>query len=197
MDVTALERRSIGIQPIPVGNGQWVTIRPIESSDWEGLLGFYRALSAEARYTRFLGMSPGIGIRAAHQFADARARRADGYVAILREARPADGRVVGHLCLEPMRQGAAEIAVAIADDVRRRGIGKRLMSVAMAAARSRGLTRLVATMFAGNDPMRRLFTGAGGQVICQSIDAGVESVELDPLDSMTAKGMREEARHDD
>jgi RimJ/RimL family protein N-acetyltransferase len=184
----ALQRRAMGIQPIPVGHGMWVTIRPIESSDWEGLFDFYRGLSSQARYTRFLGMSPGIDERAAHQFASAHERGADGYVAILREAGPRDGRVVGHLCMERVPSGAEEVAVAVANDVCRLGVGTTLMAAAMTAARSRRTTRLVATMFAGNEPMRRLFLSAGGRVLRQSMDAGVISIELDPLDAVGQSG---------
>jgi RimJ/RimL family protein N-acetyltransferase len=180
MNVMALEVRPVGIQPIPAGNAMWVTIRPIESSDWEGLFDFYRGLSAQARYTRFLGMSPGIDDRAAHHFATARQRGADGFVAILREAGPGDGRVVGHLCMEPMPSRAEEIAVAVAGDMRRLGVGTNLMAAAMRAARDRRVPKLTASMFAGNEPMRRLFLGAGGRLMRQWMDAGVASMELDP-----------------
>jgi acetyltransferase len=180
MSSTALDPRPARIGPIPAGLAMWVTIRPIESSDWEGLFDFYRGLSQQARYTRFLGMSPGIDDRAARRFAAARERGADGYVAILREAGRRDGRVVGHLCMEPMPSGAEEVAVAVADEFRHRGVGTQLMAAAMQAARARGVPKLVAAMFAGNEPMRRLFLSAGGCVRRQTTDAGVTSIELDP-----------------
>jgi acetyltransferase len=188
MSITALQRRPTGIEPIPAGPGTWVTIRPIESSDWEGLFDFYRGLSQQARYTRFLGMSPGIDDRAAHQFAAAHGRGADGFVAILREAGPADGRVVGHLCMEPMPSGAEEVAVAVADEVCRLGVGTHLMAAAMRAARGRRVPKLVAAMFAGNEPMRRLFLSAGGRVMRQSMEAGVMSIELDPAGASDERG---------
>jgi hypothetical protein len=43
-------------------------------------------------------------------------------------------------------------------------------------------------MFAGNEPMRRLFLSAGGRVVRQSMDAGVTSIELDPLGAGTQSG---------
>ena len=180
MGVTALERRPMGIAAIPLGAGRWVTIRPIESSDWNGLLDFYRRLSADARYTRFLGMTSGIGGSVARRYSTARDRGADGFVAVLREVGPADGAIVAHLCMEPDRAGATEVAVAVADGMRRLGVGSALMAAAMRSAQSSGARRLTASMFAGNEPMRRLFLGAGGQLVHQSIDAGVESMEIDP-----------------
>lgn len=179
MTVTALQLRPGGIQPIPLGRGQWATIRPIESSDWVGLLDFYRTLSPQARYTRFLGMTAGIEDRMAHRFADASARHACGSVAILREAGPADGRVIGHVCIEPLPDGRAEIGIAVADGFRRLGIGRRLMQSAAASARLMRCHRLVATMFAGNEPMRRLLLSAGGRVVRQCTDAGVATVEIE------------------
>jgi L-amino acid N-acyltransferase YncA len=178
MSITALERRPTGIQPIPVASAMWVTIRPIESSDWEGLFDFYRALSQQARYTRFLGMSPGIDQRAAHHFAGARPRQADGYVAILREAGPRDGQIVGHLCMEPMPSGAEEVAVAVAGEFCRMGVGSALMNAAVEAARERHVSTLMAAMFTGNEPMRRLFLSAGGRVCRQSMEAGVITLQL-------------------
>lgn len=188
MSITALETRPNGMEPIPLGHGTWVTIRPIESSDWEGLLDFYRTLSAEARYTRFLGLSPGIDLSAAHHFAEAEDHGGTGYVAILREAGPGDGRIVGHLCLEPISDGGQEIAIAVADSVRRHGIGTRLLTAGIRAARERGVPRLTATMFAHNTPMLRLALGAAARVVHHSLDAGIRSVELDPAGSAGNEG---------
>ncbi|HET7520964.1 MAG TPA: GNAT family N-acetyltransferase [Candidatus Limnocylindria bacterium] len=173
-----------GVGPIPLGHGRWATIRPIESSDRVGLLDFYASLSQESRYTRFMSMGRGIGPGAAHDFADAHDRGAAGFVAILREPGARDGEIIGHLCLEPLADGAAEVAVAVADDVRRHGIGHLLMAEAMRASRELGFRRLVATMFTGNEGMRRLLLSAGGRLLRQQCRAGINFMELstDPQD---------------
>jgi hypothetical protein len=54
------------------------------------------------------------------------------------------------------------------------------MAAAMASARERGIPRLVATMFAGNEPMRQLFLGGGGRLLLDQIRAGVEAMAVDP-----------------
>jgi len=59
-------------------------------------------------------------------------------------------------------------------------VGTNLMAAAMRAARDRRVPKLTASMFAGNEPMRRLFLGAGGRLMRQWMDAGVASMELDP-----------------
>jgi len=187
MSITALETRPNGIQPIPLGHGTWVTIRSIESSDWEGLFDFYRSLSPDARHARFLGMAPGIDRQAAHHFAEAGEESGAGFVAVLREAGPRDGQIVGHLCLEPIPSGGHELAVAVADDIRRRGIGRRLMTAGIRAARERGVSRLIASMFADNGPMLRLFLTAGAPIVRLGTDAGITSIELNPAASPATK----------
>ena len=84
--------------------------------------------------------------------------------------------------------GAEEVAVAVADDFCRMGIGTQLMAAAMGAAQARRVPKLVAAMFAGNEPMRRLFLSAGGRVVRQRMDAGVMSIDLDPLGASGERG---------
>jgi L-amino acid N-acyltransferase YncA len=179
MSVTALAAPSYGIGPIPLGSGRWATIRPIESSDWLGLLDFYRRLSPEARHTRFLAVGSGIGAGTAHRFAAAGDRGAAGFVAILREAGREDGRVVGHICVEPLGDRAAEVAVAVADGMRRHGIGHGLMASAVRASRALGLQRLLATMFNGNVAMRDLLLSAGGRLVRNECRGGVATLEVE------------------
>jgi GNAT superfamily N-acetyltransferase len=165
-------------QAIPMDGGRWVTIRPIESRDGDGLLDFYRQLSAQARYTRFLGIGPGVDVGAARRFADVDHEHADGFVAILHEAGPQDGAIVGHLCMEPDRAGSEEVAVAVADGLRRRGIGSALVAAAVRSAIRRGVPRLSAMLFATNEPMRRLLRHAPGPKT-DRIDSGIETIELE------------------
>jgi GNAT superfamily N-acetyltransferase len=178
MNVMAMPTRSTGAQRIQVGRERWVTIRPIESSDRDDLFDFYRGLSPAARFARFMGMGTGLAASAADRFACADHATADGLIAILHEAGPADGRILGHLCMEPDGTGAEEIAVAVADGFRGLGIGTALMREAVRSARRRQVPRLTATMFATNQPMRRLMLDAGPPTIVDELDAGVEAIEL-------------------
>jgi GNAT superfamily N-acetyltransferase len=179
MTVLAPPQRPTG--GIPVGPQRWVTIRPIESSDRDGLFDFYHSISPPARRARFLGMGACLSREAADRFAATDHHQGDGLVAVLREAGPQDGRIVGHLCLEPDAAGGEELAVAVADGFRGLGIGTALMRAAVASARRRQVPRLSATLFASNVPMRRLLLDAGLPVTVDEIDAGVESIELGTL----------------
>lgn len=180
MNVLTNESQATGAERIPVGRGSWVTIRPIESSDWDDLLDLYRGLTPQARYTRFLSMGGAISPEAAHRFAEADHATADGLVAVLREAGPADGALVGHICIVPDMDGGEEVAVAVADGLRGRGIGTALMAAAIRWAQRRGISRLSATMFPTNTAMRRLMLDAGVCVTADRICEGIESIELNP-----------------
>ncbi|HEX6473693.1 MAG TPA: GNAT family N-acetyltransferase [Candidatus Limnocylindria bacterium] len=158
---------------------RWVTIRPIESSDADGLFDFYTRLSPRARVSRFLGASAGIARPAATAFASADHVGSDGIVAILREPGPADGEVVGHACLEPDDAGGEEVALAVADGYRGRGIGKALMAAAVRSARRRGVHRLSAMLLATNQPMRQLMVTAGSHIASDHIEAGIEEIEVE------------------
>ena len=70
-------------------------------------------------------------------------------------------RIVGHVCLEPARDGSAEIALAVADELQGRGIGRALVDASVAWAHEAGIHRLSATMLSDNVAIRRLLTGLG------------------------------------
>lgn len=158
-----------------VDDDRWVSIRPIERTDAPGLSDFYASLSAESRRRRFLGSRRLDVDELARAFTE---RHGEGFVAILAERGPNDGAIVGHATLQPDGRGAAEVAFAVADELHGRGVGHRLMEAVLAEARSAGLSRLSASMFADNVAMRRLLRGVPANVVSDAIDAGVEEIEL-------------------
>lgn len=178
MSTVATPERSDPGRKVTVERHRWVTIRPIEASDADGLFAFYAALSPDARQSRFLGAGR-IDEQAAQRFADVDHLTRDGLVAVLREAGLNDGAIVGHACLEPDSSGVEEIAFAVADGLRGLGIGTALMAGAVGSARRRRVRRLTATMFATNVPMRRLALQAGSPVHMQPAGRGVTQVDLD------------------
>lgn len=129
-----------------------ITVRRVRVDDATGLEAFYADLSEDSRVARFHAACHGITHQQAERDAAADHLHRDGFVAVM------DGRVVGHLMLEPTGPGVEELAVAVADDVRHRGVGSLLMAAAVASARLRGIRRLMAWIRPENEPMRRLFT---------------------------------------
>ena len=152
-----------------------ILVRGIRFRDANALEAFYARLAPESRALRFMGATQGISTEHAVHFATAEWRRADGYVAVER----ASGRIVGHLCLEPLRTGVEEIGVAVEDRLQRRGIGRALLRAAIASARRRGIGTLEATMLAGNTGIHRLLEGAGIPWRRAPRDGGVEVITLD------------------
>ena len=159
---------------IPTG----VRIRRIAARDRVGLQAFYAGLSDESRRTRFLGPTSGIGARQSTWFCTPDHDHREGFVAILRRAGE-DPRIVGHVCVEPESPTTAEIAVTVADDMQGRGIGRRLVDLAVAWARRDGFRTLTATMLADNPAIQRLLTGLGLPSVAEPIGAGVIEVRID------------------
>lgn len=129
-----------------------IRVRRVAPDDAPELKRFYAELSADSRVSRFHAACRGISRQQAETFAAADHRRRDGFVAV------ADGRIVGHLVLEPMGTDIEELAVAVDDRLQHRGVGTLLLAAAVASARLRGIRRLVAWVRAENGVMRHLLT---------------------------------------
>jgi GNAT superfamily N-acetyltransferase len=132
-----------------------IRIRPIRPTDEAALRAFYAGLSEESRRTRFLGPAAGIGRGQSAYFCTPDHAHREGFVA------SAGGRIVGHVCVEPEGPSCAEIAVAVADELQGRGLGRALVGAAVDWARRDGYETLCATMLGGNPAIQRLLSGLG------------------------------------
>ena len=150
-------------------------IRRIAPADGDALRAFYGSLSDDSRCRRFLSAGARVGPMAADFFCGPDHRHREGFVAI------ADGvgrpSIVGHVCLEPAGAHAAEIAVAVADDHQRRGIGRALVDVAIHWARSHAIHRLTASCASDNSGIIRLLGGLHRPITFQPAAAG--TIDLD------------------
>lgn len=149
-----------------------ISIRPIRPDDANELQSFYARLSAESRRRRFLGTTSGISDPQAATFAAAMSRGAAGFVA------SDGGRIVGHGVVEPTRPGAVEMAFAVDDGLQRRGIGRALLTEAVAWARAHSVRRIELELFADNLAMRRLLRGVPEASALVHPDGSVDQVEL-------------------
>ena len=177
MDATTTQvTATIPRRRVKIDGGRWASIRPIERSDAPALFDFYAALSPESFRRRFLGSNRTAAARLVSAFVKG---AEGGLIAALGGPGPDDGAVVGHATVLADGRGGAEIAFAVADDVQGFGIGRALMTDAVAMARDRGLHEVSASLFVDNIPMRRLLAGAAGcEVRSDTIDAGVEEISL-------------------
>ena len=150
-----------------------LTIRPIRRADGPGLANFYARLGPDACRLRFMS-----GSMPAPQSIAALADD-PGVVAVISAAGPRYGTIVGHASVQPDGSHGAEVAFAVADELRGHGLGRRLVSRALKLARELGADRASATMLADNVPMRHLLRTAGQPVRLDRLDAGTEEIDLD------------------
>jgi ribosomal protein S18 acetylase RimI-like enzyme len=177
MNVTVTpERASIPQPRVRIDSGRWTSIRPIERSDAPALFDFYAALSPESIRRRFLGARQAATTGLVRTFVE---RAETGLIATVAGQGPDDGVIVGHAAVLDDGRGGAEIAIAVADQVQGFGIGRALMTNAVALARQRGAREVSASLFADNVPMLRLLRGAGCTIRSDTIDVGVEEISLD------------------
>lgn len=164
-----------------------VEIRRIRASDALGLRRFYDALSADSRVARFMGAGS-LSDRQADAFCHADHDGREGFVAVARDETGGPSWIVGHLCLEPDTGDRAEVALAVADAFRRRGLGHRLLAAGVAWARGAGIRRLTATMLATNTPIIRLLGGLGLSYRLRYLDGNVAemTIELSPVAASAA-----------
>jgi len=165
-----------------------VRVRAIRSTDSAALKRFYGELSNESRRARFLHASAGPSPTQCSVFCTTDHDHREGFVAIVDNDRGDDELIVGHLCLEPDRSDAAEVAIAVAEEFQHQGIGGLLLNEGIAWARRERVARLTATMFAGNTAIHRLLVGAGLPAREKYIGAGVTEITIDVDPASTVGG---------
>jgi acetyltransferase len=157
-----------------------ITIRPTLPSDTEALERFYADLSEDSRHLRFFGGLRGISHIQSVSFCTPDHQHREGFVALASTEDGDQPLIVGHLCLEPVDERTAEVAIAVTDAFQRQGVGRRLMTAGIDWARSVGITRLTATMLAMNLPIRRLIgsLGLAMSARAEGLDAVGVSIDL-------------------
>jgi len=156
-----------------------VRVRAIRPTDAPELQRFYAGLSPESRRTRFLYINAGLSQAQSASFCTTDHDHQEGFVAVVHNGPVDQERIVGHLCLEPDREEAAEVAIAVADEFQHRGIGRRLILAGLAWARDKHVARLTATMSADNGPIHRLLVGLGLPTQVRYAGAGVSDITID------------------
>lgn len=178
--------RPIGLRTAPTTAAErdlgHIRIRAIRATDASELQRFYAGLSPESRRTRFFSVSPGLNQAQSMSFCTTDHNHQEGFVAVGRAGPARRERIVGHLCLEPEGEHAAEVAIAVADEFQHRGIGRRLLAAGAAWARREHVGRLTATMLAGNAAIHRLLMGLGLPTRVRYAGAGVAEITIDVVD---------------
>ena len=138
-------------------DGTTIEIRPVRPDDFDAVRDMHAKMSPENLYLRFFGVS--------RSAAEGEARRvcrepAPDHAALLAVL---EGQVVGCGSYEVAGDGSrsAEVALAVSDDMHRRGVGTLLLEHLVSLARVRGVRIFVAEMLAENALMMQVFADAG------------------------------------
>ena len=166
-----------GIELLP--DGTLIRIEPLRRGDRSTVTGLFARLSPESRLRRFLSPKSSLSDREVTFLADVgRLERA-----AMRAVDVRDGSVLGiaRYAEHQGHPGVADTAVAVADEVQRRGIGTALMLRLIACARANGVHQLTATTLWENRPARALMRTTGFQARGSS-GAEIElALELAPV----------------
>ena len=123
----------------------------------------------------------------------------DGSVRFLVVVDPADGRMLGHGRVHLARYGVAEIGMLLAEEVRGRGVGRRLLDALVDAARELGAHKVELQVWPHNTAAIRLYQSHGfvveGRIRShyrrasgQLWDAILMGLLLDPAGARAAEG---------
>jgi GNAT superfamily N-acetyltransferase len=160
-------------------DGAPVLIRPIRADDKRMLTDGLRRLSDESVHRRFLTPK--------RSFSRAELRyltEVDGrdHVALVAEHPSGPVRrliAVGRFVRLAEDPHAAEVAVTVADDWQRRGLGSMLSEQLASEARRLGIRRFTATMAADNVPAHRLMARLTDHLEQHHAGSGVDELVLD------------------
>jgi len=156
-------------------DGTDVTLRPIRPEDAEMEQTFVRGLSEETKYFRFMDtvqeLTPTMLVRFTQidydrEMALMAVTTVDGVeqeLAIARYATNPDGL-------------SCEFAVVVADQWQHKGIGHKLMSALMDAARAKGLTRMEGEILGTNQAMLGLVASLGFAIHTSADDPAIKQV---------------------
>jgi RimJ/RimL family protein N-acetyltransferase len=162
---TDVRRGSVAVASGPardellLSDGTRLRLRPLTRDDRDGLLSLFHRLSEESRWRRFMSPKPTLAPRELDYLTDIDHVAHEAFAAVDER----DGSLAG-VARYVRHAGAdcsAELAVEVADELQRRGIGTALCIRVVERARENGLTVLTATALWSNQPARRLLRRLG------------------------------------
>ena len=171
---TSGDFRGTGLPPgsgLPAG----LRLRPLEPSDRDGVASLFTRLSPESRRRRFLAPKPELSARELTYLTEVDHRWHEALAAV----DPNDGSIVAvaRYAGIPDRPSAADVAVAVVDELQRRGIGLALACCLIGRARANGFALLTASTLWDNRPARGLLRRLGFRA--RGSQANVIELELD------------------
>jgi acyl-CoA synthetase (NDP forming)/GNAT superfamily N-acetyltransferase len=155
-----------------LADGTAIEIRPAAPGDFSLVKAMHAAMSPDNEYRRFFGLSRLSAEREAQRVCR---MPAPDHAALLALS---GGELVGVGTYEITGDGAAEVALAVADDMHGRGVGTLLLEHLGSAARDQGVRTFTGPVLAENAEMLKVFADAGLSVR-RHTEAGVIELACD------------------
>jgi acetyltransferase len=170
------------IDVVRAADGSRITIRPTMPQDVELLRAFFRTLSAESRYRRFMTPLRELPYALAVRFTNIDYRR---HLALLAEVFDEAGQetMIGEAryVVDESDPATCEVAIAVADEWRSHGIARALLQRLERQAVASGIRRMFADTLITNRAMHGLAARAG-----YAIRANHEDTERARLEKVLA-----------
>jgi RimJ/RimL family protein N-acetyltransferase len=159
--------------PVRLRDGRLISLRPMTTSDGHALYDAVRRADSFDLYRRFMGRPP------TTQVLLRMLAKSDGIHDAVLGAFSIDGRLVGVAQYDrDDEKPAAELAIEVASDWQRCGLGRIMLREVAAMAARRGIDTLTALYFADNSPLIALLQSTGASRWVGSRDSA-STAELD------------------
>jgi len=160
---------------LQLADGMDITIRPIRPEDAELVQDFVRNLSEQSRYFRFMNSVQELSQSMLVRFTQIDYSREMALIAVTEEQGKEVEIGVARYATNPDGQ-SCEFALAISDSMHGKGLGQKLMTALMDAARSKGLKVIEGEVLKNNSDMLQLMDRLGFIVSNSSEDDNIKSV---------------------
>jgi acetyltransferase len=158
-----------------LADGTDITIRPIRPEDAEVEQKFVHDLSEESRYFRFMRSVQELTPDMLARFTQIDYTREMALIAVTSDHGKEIELGVTRFAINPDGE-SCEFALVVADSMRGKGLGQKLMSSLMDAARSKGMKIMEGEVLSNNRNMLKLMTRLGFNIETSPEDDGIKNV---------------------
>lgn len=158
-----------------LADGTDITIRPIRPEDAELEQKFVHDLSEESRYFRFMRSVQELTPDTLARFTQIDYSREMALIAVTQKHGKELELGVTRFSINPDGE-TCEFALVVADEMRGKGLGQKLMTALMDAARSKGLKVIEGEVLTNNRSMLKLMTRLGFSIETSPEDDGIKNV---------------------
>lgn len=157
-------------------DGSALLIRRITPKDAPALLAGFAELSEESRRLRFLTAKPRLTRAELRYFTEVDGHDHEALAAI--DERTGDGVGIARFVRDPADPRRAEVAVTVADEWQRRGVGTLLLDCLGQRARQENIASYTALVSSENQAMHHLLTQVGVAVRAQGSNGDAVEYEI-------------------